>query len=181
LVLAALREAGVPVEIVPGVTAACAAAAGLGVSLTHRDSAHAVHLVTGHGTDGELPAHDWSALVRSDGTLAVYMSVRTVSRLASALIRAGTPGSTPTAAMENASRSSERYILSTLAELPAAVTAAGLSGPTMVLIGTAIAHAAGLHLPSRSDPNFHPSDPRHPSKQTHAVPVWPQDSPVRAQ
>jgi uroporphyrin-III C-methyltransferase len=137
--LAELRAAGVPVEVVPGVTAACAAAASLQVPLTHRDIARSVHFVTGHGADGKVPAHDWSALVRSGGTIAAYMSSRTLPQIAARLIAAGMPGSTPAVALENASRENERRLFGTIASLPADLAAASLDGPTLVLIGDVVA------------------------------------------
>src|SRR5580698_7725906 len=102
--LASLRAAGVPVTVVPGVTAACAAAASLQVPLTHRDIARSVHFVTGHGADGAVPAHDWLALVRSGGTVAVYMGSRTLKAMAGQLMAAGMAGETPAVAVENVSR-----------------------------------------------------------------------------
>ncbi len=80
--LDSLRLAGVPVEVVPGVTAACAAAASLQLPLTHRDVARSVHFVTGHGSDGALPGHDWPALAASGGTIAAYMAGRTLPSVA---------------------------------------------------------------------------------------------------
>ncbi len=73
-----LRAAGVPVTVVPGVTSACAAAASLQVPLTHRDVARSLHFVTGHGSDGTVPAHDWKALANAGGTIAAYMAGRTL-------------------------------------------------------------------------------------------------------
>ena len=140
--LASLRAAGVPVTVVPGVTAACAAAASLQVPLTHRDLARSVHFVTGHGADGTIPAHDWLALVRSGGTIAAYMASRTLPSVAAQLMAAGMAGSTPAVAVENASRTEERRLFGTLAALPEALAAAALSGPTLVLIGAVVGLAA---------------------------------------
>ena len=75
--LDSLRLAGVPVEVVPGVTAAS-----LQLPLTHRDVARSVHFVTGHGSDGALPGHDWRALAASGGTIAAYMAGRTLPSVA---------------------------------------------------------------------------------------------------
>jgi uroporphyrin-III C-methyltransferase len=136
--LDSLRAAGVPVTVVPGVTAACAAAASLQVPLTHRDVARSVHFVTGHGADGAVPAHDWTALVRSGGTIAAYMATRTFSDVAARLMAAGMAGSTPAVAVENASRAHERRLFGTVAELPAALAEAGFSGPALVLIGAVV-------------------------------------------
>lgn len=137
--LDSLRAAGVAVTVVPGVTAACAAAASLQVPLTHRDVARSVHFVTGHGADGEVPAHDWLALVRGGGTIAAYMAGRTLPKVASGLMAAGMAGSTPAVAVEHASRPQERRLFGTIASLPAALAAAGFEGPTLVLIGAVVA------------------------------------------
>ena len=136
--LDSLRAAGVPVEVVPGVTAACAAAASLQIPLTHRDVARSVHFVTGHGSDGAVPGHDWTALARAGGTIAAYMAGRTLPAVAERLMAAGMPGSTPAVAVENASRFDERRLFGTLAELPSLLAEAGFSGPTLVLIGAVV-------------------------------------------
>jgi uroporphyrin-III C-methyltransferase len=133
-----LRAAGVPVTVVPGVTAACAAAASLQVPLTHRDIARSVHFVTGHGSDGATPEHDWTALARSGGTIAAYMSGRTLDVVAARLIAAGMASSTSAVAVENASGVNERRLFGTLADLPRALAAAAFGGPTLVLIGAVV-------------------------------------------
>jgi uroporphyrin-III C-methyltransferase/precorrin-2 dehydrogenase/sirohydrochlorin ferrochelatase len=135
--LECLRAAGVPVEVVPGVTAACAAAARLGIPLTHRDIARELHLVTGHGSDGAVPGHDWRTLA-AGGTIAAYMASRTLPIVAARLIDAGLSGATPAVAVENASRSNERHLFGTLADLPAALAARSFDGPTLVLIGQVV-------------------------------------------
>src|SRR5580698_2360812 len=108
--LDSLRAAGVPVEVVPGITAACAAAASLQIPLTYRDVARSLHFVTGHGSDGQIPAHDWRALAASGGTIAAYMASKTFRAVAISLIEAGLPGATPAVAVENASRPNETYL-----------------------------------------------------------------------
>ena len=84
-----MRAAGVAVEVVPGVTAACAAAASLQIPLTHRDVARSLHFVTGHGSAGEVPAHDWGALAACGGTIAAYMASKTLRSVAACLMEAG--------------------------------------------------------------------------------------------
>jgi len=142
-----LRSAGVPVTVVPGVTAACAAAASLQIPLTHRDVARSVHFVTGHGADGTIPAHDWLALVRSGGTIAAYMASRTLPRMAAELMAAGMAAATPSVAIENASRANERRLFGTLASLPDALAAAAFDGPTLVLIGAVVSLHAETAVP----------------------------------
>src|ERR1700742_5315277 len=106
--LLALRAAGVEAEVVPGVTAALAAAAGAGVPLTHRGLAQAVTFVTGHAAvkDGEAgePDLDWLVLSRPNHTVVVYMGVTTAAMLAERLVEAGRAASTPVLVVENASR-----------------------------------------------------------------------------
>ncbi len=138
--LASLRAAGVPTEVVPGVTAALAAAARLGIPLTHRGASRSLHLITAHGSDGRLPEHDWAALARG-GTLAVYMGVRTLPTLAARLLDAGMEAATPAIAVENASLETERHVPATLGTLAQAVARAGVGGPTLVLIGAVVAMA----------------------------------------
>jgi len=137
--IAVLRKAGIPVEIVPGVTAAFAAAAQLGVSLTHRDRAHSVRFVTGHGLAGELPADlDWCGLADPETTLVVYMGGRTAALLAGRLIAEGLPRTTPAVVIENATRHDERIERTTLAGLTARPLAA--AGPVVLTIGRVFAH-----------------------------------------
>lgn len=146
--LASLRAAGLPVEVVPGVTAACAAAASLAIPLTHRGMASSLHFVTGHGADGGLPAHDWAALVAGGGTIAAYMASRTLPDLAARLIAAGLPASTPAVAVERASHADERHLFHTLADLPLALSEAGFTGPTLVLVGAVVSLA---HIATASE------------------------------
>ncbi|MFO1027819.1 MAG: uroporphyrinogen-III C-methyltransferase [Acetobacteraceae bacterium] len=136
-----LRAAGVPVAVVPGVTAACAAAASLQVPLTHRGVARSLHFVTGHSRDGTVPAHDWKALVGAGGTIAAYMASRTFAAVSAQLIAAGMPPSTPAVVVENASRSNETHVFATLAELPVTLSATPPEGPALVLIGQVVALA----------------------------------------
>jgi uroporphyrin-III C-methyltransferase len=136
--LDSLRAAGVPVDVIPGVTAACAAAASLQIPLTHRDTARSVHFITGHGSDGDVPAHDWAALAAGGATIAAYMASRTLARVAERLMAAGMPGATPSVAVECASRPEERHVHGTLGSLPGLLAAEGLTGPTLVLIGAVV-------------------------------------------
>ena len=138
-----LRRAGIPVEIVPGVTAAFGAAAQLGVSLTHRDRAHSVRFVTGHSRAGELPADlDWRGLADPETTLIFYMGGRTAPLIAGRLIAAGLPGSTPVAIVENATRHDERIKRTSLAGLTAHPIAA--AGPVILAIGQVFAVARSI-------------------------------------
>jgi len=139
--LEALRAAGAEVTVVPGITAALAIAARLGIPLTHRGAARGLHLITAHGADDDLPAQDWRGLAAAGGTLAVYMGVRTIARVAAALLDAGMPAGTPAIAVENASQQDERRLQATLGSIAQTVAAANVQGPTLVLIGSVVALA----------------------------------------
>ncbi|WP_207791970.1 uroporphyrinogen-III C-methyltransferase [Siccirubricoccus phaeus] len=138
--LASLRAAGVAVEVVPGITTALAVGAALQVPLTHRGMARGLHLLTAHTREGELPAHDWTALARG-GTLAIYMGVRTLPLLAARLLTAGMAPETPAIAVQSVTLPEERRIPGTLADIADRVAAAGGEGPTLVLIGEIAAMA----------------------------------------
>jgi uroporphyrin-III C-methyltransferase len=135
----ALRAAGLEFEVVPGVTAAAAAAATLAASLTRRNISRAVHILAAHGSEGGLPPHDWAALAAAGGTLAVYMGVRTLPALAEKLIAAGMSPDIPAAAVENVSLPTQRQWRATLATLPAQLAATTPTGPVLLLIGEALA------------------------------------------
>jgi uroporphyrin-III C-methyltransferase len=138
--LDALRAAGIPVEVVPGVTAACAAAASLQMPLTHRGMSRSLHFVTGHGKDDEVAEQEWAAVARSGGTIAAYMASRTIGTVVSRLMAAGLPGSTPAVAIENASRADEHRYFARLDGLPDALD--GVTGATLVVIGSVVDLAA---------------------------------------
>lgn len=135
----ALREAGVPYEIVPGITAAFAAGAYLEIPLTHRRFSSAVALVTGH----ELPNKpgnriDWKALAAFPGTLAVYMGIARLPILISELIQYGKDPETPCGIVERASTGAMRSIFAPLRELDTARRNAGIESPGLILIGNVV-------------------------------------------
>ncbi|MGQ0457467.1 MAG: siroheme synthase CysG [Hyphomicrobium sp.] len=134
-----LKAADVAFDVIPGVTAAQAAAARLGVSLTHRDHANRLQFITGHSREGRLPSSlDFRALADPGATTAVYMAHRTLNELSDRLSAAGLSPSTPACALINVSRDGERVVASTIAELPGALAEAGVDGPCLVLIGEAL-------------------------------------------
>jgi len=135
--VAYLRRAGVRVEIVPGVTAAAAAAATAAIPLTHRAAASSVTFVTGHGRDG-LPDLDWAALARLDGTLAVYMGVANAGMLARRLIAHGLAGATPVAVVEKASHPDQRVVEGDLQGLGVLIRDHRIAAPALILIGRAV-------------------------------------------
>lgn len=134
-----LRAAGVEAHVVPGVTAALAAAAGAGVALTHRGLAQAAVFVTGHAAKGGEPDLDWASLARTNQTVVVYMGLSTAGKISARLVGAGRSASTPVLVVENASLADERHVLTTLADLERAVE--GLEGPALLVIGEVAALA----------------------------------------
>lgn len=134
--MAQLAAAGIPFEVVPGITAALAAAAALRVSLTHRDAAHSVRFVTGHSRDGGLPEDlDWLGLADPETTLMVYMAGRTGAEFAARLISRGLPAGTPAVAIAAASRSDQRHWQGRLRDLAAGLDELGHDRPVLVGIG----------------------------------------------
>jgi uroporphyrinogen III methyltransferase / synthase len=132
----ALAAAGVPFEVVPGVTAGVAAPAYAGIPLTHRDDASAVAFVTGHEDPAkDDSALDWEALASFPGTLVLYMGVGRLAEIAQRLIAAGRDPGEPAAAIERGTMSAQRTVTATLAELADAVAAAGLGPPAILLLG----------------------------------------------
>ncbi|MGI9021235.1 MAG: uroporphyrinogen-III C-methyltransferase [Solirubrobacterales bacterium] len=139
----ALAAAGVPFEVVPGVTSGVAAPAYAGIPVTHRDDAAAVAFVTGHEDPAkDESAIDWEALARFPGTLVLYMGVGRAAEIARALIDAGRDAAEPAAAVERGTLPGQRSVVSTLGELAAAIQAAGLRPPAILLVG-AVAGRAG--------------------------------------
>jgi uroporphyrin-III C-methyltransferase/precorrin-2 dehydrogenase/sirohydrochlorin ferrochelatase len=136
--IAALREAGISFDIVPGVTAALAAAADAEIPLTLRGVASTLVFATGHDMDGRtLP--DWAGLALSGATVAVYMGKSVAADVSIRLVEAGMPADTPVAIIENASRPERRIIAGALGALPRLVDGPDLAGPVLVIVGDAVA------------------------------------------
>jgi uroporphyrin-III C-methyltransferase/precorrin-2 dehydrogenase/sirohydrochlorin ferrochelatase len=138
--MAALREAGIAYEVVPGVTAAFAAAADFELPLTLRGVTSSMVFTTGHDLKGTaLP--DWARLAISGATVAVYMGRSVAAEVAGRLIEAGLSPETAVAVVENASLAGRRRLHGTLADLPSLEDRADLTGPVMTIIGDAVAGA----------------------------------------
>jgi uroporphyrin-III C-methyltransferase / precorrin-2 dehydrogenase / sirohydrochlorin ferrochelatase len=138
--ISACRDAGIAVEVVPGITTAQGAASKLLVSLTRRGDARRVQYITGHGRDGKLPADiDWKSIADPTATTVIYMPTRTLPELVARAVEAGLDAATPAVAIERATRADERIIAATIADLPARLAAEPPSGPVVVLIGRVFA------------------------------------------
>ena len=137
--LAYLRSHGIAVEVVPGVTAALAASAQIGISLTRRGRARSVVFATPRAAAGEAPSGWLEAVTRAD-TAAIYMGVGDAHAIAKGLVAAGKPAATPVALIENASLEPARAVYGILGELP--VLAAGIGGgPALILLGEVLGDA----------------------------------------
>ena len=149
----ALEAAGIPYEVVPGVTAALACAAQARIPLTHREAARSVTFVTGHTKDGTLEM-DFAAAARSNATLAVYMGIVTLPRLRDGLFEAGLDPLTPAAVIERGGTSAQRVLHGTLDRLVADAPAWSTGGPALVLVGEVVGRApaaASRHVAAAAD------------------------------
>ncbi|MSR60799.1 MAG: uroporphyrinogen-III C-methyltransferase [Planctomycetaceae bacterium] len=136
---AALAAAGIPFEVVPGVTAAVATSAYAGISLTHRDCASAVAFVTGH-EDPQKPESllDYRALAAFPGTLVFYMGLHRLPEISQALIREGKPADTPAAVICRGTTPAQRTVVAPLGGLAAAAEKARLHAPSLTIIGECV-------------------------------------------
>ena len=134
----AMREAGVTVEVVPGISSALGAAASMQVPLTHRDVAQSVTFVTGHAALGKEPDLDWAALARPNQTVVVFMGVGTAGMIAARLIASGRAPSTPVAIVENATRANAIVVFGSLDCAAELIQSAGINGPALLVIGEVV-------------------------------------------
>ncbi len=138
----ACQEANIPLEVVPGITAAQGAAARMAVSLTHRHEARRLQYITGHDASGKLPeAIDWRVVADPQATTVVYMPRVTISALTEKALAVGMNPATPTIVIINATRDNERQFKTTIAGLVQTVQDADTTDPMLVLIGQAMSRA----------------------------------------
>jgi uroporphyrin-III C-methyltransferase len=138
-----LKAQGIAVEIIPGVTAASAAAAQFGFPLTHRGEARRLVFATVRTEDGALAEGGWDALADPQTTVALYMGREGARAAAARIMAAGRSASTPALVVENAGGPQARLLRTSLGGLGEAVGAAGFTGPVVLVIGEAVARAAG--------------------------------------
>jgi uroporphyrin-III C-methyltransferase len=132
----ALVQAGVPIRIVPGITAGVAGLAYAGIPATHRDVNQAVTFFTGHDQSGEAPgALDWAALARSSPVLVGYMAIKTLPAICQRLIGAGRSADEPVAIIVDATLPTQQVVETTLERAAADFAASGLEPPAIVCIG----------------------------------------------
>ncbi|WP_120635313.1 uroporphyrinogen-III C-methyltransferase [Ruegeria sp. EL01] len=137
----AVEAAGISWRIVPGITAASAAVAGIGQSLTRRGRNSSIRFLTGHDMRG-FADHDWAALARIGSVAAIYMGKKSARFIQGRLIMHGADRATPVTLVENASRPDQRILSTTLDQLPTDLAAAEMDGPALTFYGLAPRDAA---------------------------------------
>jgi uroporphyrinogen III methyltransferase/synthase len=138
----ALAAAGIPFEIVPGVTAGIAVPAYAGIPVTHRGVATSVTFVTGHEDPAKPSTQvDWGAMAKAatTGTVVLYMGVKTLPSIAAALMKGGLPAETPAAAIQWGTHPRQRTVVATIGTLAARATAEGMTAPVITAIGRSVA------------------------------------------
>lgn len=137
--------AGVPVEVVPGVTSAIAVPALAGIPVTHRGLTHEFVVVSGHLPPGHPDSLvDWAAIGRLRGTVVVLMGVETAPAIAAALVEHGRNPATPVAVVSDGSTPTQRTLRTTLAELPAALSVSDVRPPSVWVVGEVVSQAPGV-------------------------------------
>jgi len=137
----ALAEAGIPFEIVPGVSSAMAAPAYAGIPVTHRGLATSVTIVTGHEAPGKSDGDattDWAKLATVPGTLVILMGVSQFATIAAQLIAGGRAADTPAAAVEQGTTMQQRVVSGTLGTLPRLIEEAGVRSPAAIVVGDVV-------------------------------------------
>jgi uroporphyrin-III C-methyltransferase len=137
--VASLVAAGIPVEVVPGVSSALAAPASAGIPVTHREFSSSLTIVTGH-EDPKKPgaAVDWDWLAASNGTLVILMGLSQLPGIRDRLIAGGRSPETPAAAIASGTLPNQRVVSATLADLPEVVAAAQFVAPALVVVGDVV-------------------------------------------
>ncbi len=135
----ALAAAGIPFDVIPGITAAQGAAASVGIPLTHRDHADSLVFATGHLREDAPDAPDWRLLARPRQTIVIYMGIGQLDRICAELIAHGLPPSQPAALVEQASLPGERCITGTLEVLPALARHHDVRPPALIIVGEVVA------------------------------------------
>lgn len=134
-----LVDAGIPFEVVPGVTSAVAAPAYAGIPVTHRDHASMVTFITGHeNPDKDESAIDWDILARNPGTLVFLMGVKNLPNISRSLIECGKSADTPAALIRWGTTPQQMSLVSTLADIPAEAGRRGFKAPAVLVVGSVV-------------------------------------------
>ena len=139
-----LAKHQVPFEIVPGITSSTGCTAYAGIPLTHRDLAHSVRFITGHTQDPEGLALNWESLADPDTTLVIYMGLINIHEITARLMAHGLDAETPAAAINQGTRPEQQVLTTTLKWLAKDVSAAQVTGATLLVIGKVVGLADQL-------------------------------------
>ncbi|SER96656.1 uroporphyrin-III C-methyltransferase [Tranquillimonas rosea] len=134
-----LVQHGVPIRIIPGITAGIGGLAYAGIPVTHRDVNQSVTFVTGHDQSGETPGSlDWAAIARGSQVIVIYMGMKHIARITGALRAAGRPEDEPVAVVTGATLAGQQVVETTLARCTDDIDAAGLEPPAVICVGRAV-------------------------------------------
>lgn len=139
-----LLKHGIPFEVVPGVTSALAVPAYAGIPVTHRDYCSSVHIITGHARAGKALEIDFSALVRTRGTLVFLMGLTVLPQIMQGLLAAGMEEDMPAAVISNGARGTQKKVIADISTLQGEVQAAGLQSPALIVVGKVCSLSASL-------------------------------------
>jgi uroporphyrin-III C-methyltransferase len=135
----ALAEAGIPFEIVPGVSSAIAVPAYAGIPVTHRDHVSSITIVTGHESEhNHATPINWQALANTGGTLVILMGIKGLPAIRQNLIAAGLSSNTPAAVIQEGTTDKQRVVTGILANIAERVAEAKLTSPAVIVIGTVV-------------------------------------------
>jgi len=140
----ALVAAGIPFRIVPGVTAGIGGLAYAGIPLTHRETNHAVTMVTGHDATGEATGVDWHAVAQSSPVIVIYMALKHLDQIAARLMEGGRDPDEPVAVIASACTPDQAVLETRLERCASDAGAAGIMPPAIIVIGDVVKLRAGL-------------------------------------
>ena len=147
---AALEEAGITVDVVPGVTAALGCAASLGLPLTQRGHNRSITLLTASSDTG-IAEQDWQSLAKPGQVLAIYMGIHAAGTISAQLLDHGMAPNTPVTLVENGTRANERVLRTCVGDLWETVQEAGIQGPALIYVGIGKTSAEVVPFPIRED------------------------------
>ncbi len=141
----ALVAAGIPFEVVPGVSSATAVPAYAGIPVTHRGLARSFNVITGHGAPNGAPGEaSWPAPAQKGGTLLFLMGLKRLDSITARLTAEGWPADTPAAAIAKGTLPEQETVVGTLADIAAKAAETGLSSPTLLVVGEVVSLRASL-------------------------------------
>ncbi len=134
-----LVQHGIPIRIIPGISAGIGGLAYAGIPVTHRDVNQSVTFVTGHDQSGETPATlNWEAIARGSQVIVIYMGMKHIARISAALIDAGRPPSEPVAVVTTATTQAQQVLETTLGTVTQDIAAAALEPPAIICVGRSV-------------------------------------------